>query len=212
MNLAQFTRIVKSFLPAYLSTNEYANLIAELKNYPNNKSLYLTGAQDVEKSEVWQGDCWSGIPIQNINSGEQQKITCTVISNSCDIDTNNERLSDRWITVTPTVPTKSYEQSLLTIHTPEQVRGHIEGIRNQKASDRIYFHQTALNEDRVALLDQSYSIPLHIFQQNARSRIFRLNNAGFYILLLKLSIHFTRMQEKIHRSQDEPNRGAKPPN
>jgi hypothetical protein len=33
--------------------------------------------------------------------------------------------------------------------------------------------------------------------------LFTLSNFGFYLYLLKLSIHFTRIQEKIDRSTGE---------
>lgn len=57
-----------------------------------------------------------------------------------------------------------------------------------------------LEEDHVALIHDAHTLPLSSFQaQQSRRKLFTLSQVGFYIFLFKLSVHFCRFHEKIHR-------------
>jgi hypothetical protein len=55
-------------------------------------------------------------------------------------------------------------------------------------------------EDHVIRLDDAHSMPVaaHIAAEH-REKLFTLSNTGFYMLVLKLSVHFCRLHEKVNR-------------
>ena len=54
-------------------------------------------------------------------------------------------------------------------------------------------------DESIILLDGIHVQPMDMFTNDSRKRLFRLNQVAFYAFLLKLSIHFTRMQEGVKR-------------
>ena len=58
----------------------------------------------------------------------------------------------------------------------------------------------ALEDEYVALLDDLHSIPAHAFERVAeKKKLFTLSMVGFYLFLLKLSVHFCRFHENVAR-------------
>ena len=60
-----------------------------------------------------------------------------------------------------------------------------------------------LEEDYVVRLDDAHSMPVaaHV-DAGDREKLFTLSNTGFYMLVLKLSVHFCRLHEKVNRSNE----------
>jgi hypothetical protein len=75
-------------------------------------------------------------------------------------------------------------------------------IKRQEVTSIFYFPANAQgSEDYIARLDELYSIPLKAHEaQPQRERVFNLSMVGFYLFLVKLSIHFCRFQEEVVRS------------
>ena len=57
-------------------------------------------------------------------------------------------------------------------------------------------------DEAVVFFDYTNSFDVHFIDRDKlkERRLVSLSYYGFYILLLKLSIHFTRIQEKVQRS------------
>jgi hypothetical protein len=55
------------------------------------------------------------------------------------------------------------------------------------------------SEDHIALLDDLHTLPLGMFQKADRPKLFTLSQVGFYLFVVKLSIHFCRFSEGISR-------------
>ncbi len=83
----------------------------------------------------------------------------------------------------------------------DRVEGQIKSIRKQEKTDIFYLPASATLPECVVMLDDIRPQPLSMFmrKENNRKRLFRLNNFGFYIFLMKLSIHFTRFGENLDR-------------
>ena len=75
------------------------------------------------------------------------------------------------------------------------------GGRNQ-AEYPIYLPRgKRLKYDAIVLLDRLNNCPAEIIRKEMieKQRLFTLSNYGFYLFLIKISIHFTRIREGVDR-------------
>ena len=75
-------------------------------------------------------------------------------------------------------------------------------IKEQKVTG-IFFLPAGggLQEDHIALLDDIYTMPGKVFEEEkAKSKAFTLSQIGFYLFVFKLSVHFCRFQEQVARN------------
>lgn len=151
-----------------------------------------------------QGDGWSSIQIVRFKDGARDKIKGLLLSNSCDIEASNPRDFAPRIVFAPLVPLINYISALKRKHTlkPQQIDAKIDAIRKQHVTSLFFLPKGAgLDADHMAILDDLHSIPLNSFREEiGRVKLFTLGQMGFYLFLLKLSIHFCRFQEGISRS------------
>lgn len=66
----------------------------------------------------------------------------------------------------------------------------------------FYLPKSKNLDEAVAFFDYTNSFDINYIDRESlkERRLVSLSNYGFYILLLKLSIHFTRVQEKVERN------------
>ena len=84
--------------------------------------------------------------------------------------------------------------------TDEQIHGLLDHVRKQRISQFLYLPSGPAGfEESVVTLDDIQSVPLSSLDGLQEQRIFALNQFGWYLLLIKLSIHFTRMGERLRR-------------
>ncbi|MGZ5601252.1 MAG: hypothetical protein ACXWFX_11735, partial [Methylobacter sp.] len=61
-----------------------------------------------------------------------------------------------------------------------------------------------LESDHIVLLDDLHTLPVKLFcEKNDREKQFTLSQAGFYLFLFKLSIHFCRFHENVLRDNEQ---------
>jgi hypothetical protein len=99
---------------------------------------------------------------------------------------------------------ENYKQELILekIKDEKSINNHIEDIKKQKITQILYLPKGAkLPEDCIVFLDRVQHCDNKSVSRNGISnqKIFVLSNYGFYLFLIKLSIHFTRIQEKVDR-------------
>lgn len=185
-------------LPIYLSDTEKYKLFQDInKNYPNIDYYALTDA-----TEFWQGDGWSKFDIYDFNDAKLKIISGLILSNTCDIYPENKRIIPNFINFCLVMNIKSYEDFLKSKNIDAgSIKDHIDAIKRQAVSTRFYLPpQQRIDYGYVALLDHVYTLPLNKFLENTSKKLhLRLSQAGFYIFLIKLSWHFCRMGEGIHR-------------
>lgn len=188
---------IKIYLPTYLSDETQKQLFENLKNFPNPFDMFL----HTSTNEILQGD---GLII-NIKN---KNLKIMVISNSCDIDINNKRYFESFMLYAPLFSLNKYKDSLINSGLKkDNVDNHINDIKKQKITQIFYLPSSAysnLTEDAFIFFDRITNISNNeIPRDNLKKiKIFSLNQSGFYIFLLKLSIHFTRMQERIDRGHN----------
>ena len=84
---------------------------------------------------------------------------------------------------------------------PQQINDRFQAIREQRVTTMFYLPKGgSLEEEYVALLDDLHTVPARIFEQVAeRKKLFTLSLVGFYLFVLKLSVHFCRLHEEVAR-------------
>jgi len=84
----------------------------------------------------------------------------------------------------------------------KKIEEHSHDIQTQRITQILYLPAGAqMNEDHIAFLDRTCHANTNIFFESdvVTQRKASFNNFGFYLFLLKLSIHFTRIREGVDR-------------
>ncbi|MEI0479300.1 hypothetical protein [Brachyspira pulli] len=183
---------IEKYLPKYLSPETEASLFENLKDFPKKFNIY----SNIKSNFLMQGD---GIVYNN------KKIL--LISNTCDMDsTNNKRFISMSILYAQICSLDKTEKILKkNNYDSSRINNFISSIKSHKVTNIFYLPKNeVLQEDSFIMFDKINNMPNNISQSELlENKLFTLNQTGFYLFLLKLSIHFTRMCEKIDR--DNPN-------
>jgi hypothetical protein len=189
---------IQVYLPKYLTPKEQAELVDQLRDF-ENRNYYAVG----HEQEMLQGDGWTKIEIVNLATGARDKIKGVLLSNSCDINPENPRDFPPRIVFAPLIPLQAYVDLLqsASVLKPAQIEAKLDSIRKQLVTSLFYLPKGGgLDADHIAILDDLHNVPLQMFLTEAeRVKLFTLGQMGFYLFLLKLSIHFCRFQERIAR-------------
>ena len=192
-------------IPYYLTAEDQRVLIDELRaiSQGGRADYILSPHQDSFKRTMLQGDGWRGFQLFLFDSGERHFIKGLVLSNSCDVDPGNSRDIPTRVIFAPLVRLSAYENLLRLSGVEEQRLGDkVAAIQAQKTTDMFFIPAGgALNEDYVVCFDDVHSMPMAAHAQaKDREKLFTLSNTGFYMLVLKLSVHFCRLQENVNRN------------
>lgn len=195
------TNDIKKYLPKYLSAESYKELIAGLKDFPNNMdSRFYT--KYLNDNVIYQGDGLSGCPTFNFLTMTRKDVHSIVISNTCDIDVSNERLFGSQIVYSPIIELDRYESILLQTIPREKIEAHLKSIKRQEITQILYLPSNggALKES-IVFLDRIFNVDNSFVKRDMLNelRTFSLSDYGSYVFLLKLSIHFTRIQDRVDR-------------
>ena len=192
---------LEKYLPKYLSSDSVKSLIDEIKMFPDNiDSRFYINSNSF--TDILQGDGLDELLIFNLPNPEQKLGPGIIISNSCDINPDNEKVYCSRVMYAPITSVKKYKALLEEDGIEmERINGHIHSAKKQHITQFFYLPQgNGLDEDHIAFLDFIISLPQNYFNtKSAFTKKFTLSNYGFYLLLFKLSIHFSRIQEKIPR-------------
>lgn len=189
----------QAFLPPYLSGEDRAKLYADLLKFPKIQNFYLSDSEE----ELLQGDGWTGFVAIDIASKTVGTKRGLILSNSCDIDLSNPTQLSPRVLYAPLIAFSSLRDLLSKRagKSPEQIDAHLESIRRQHVTNIFFLPSGPYGPDEsVAFLDNIWTDRVAGFLSRGRTRLFRLSQPGWYVLLLKLSIHFSRMQEGVRRS------------
>jgi len=137
-------------------------------------------------------------------TADRKQVRGIILSNSCDISPKNKRDIPANVVFAPIIKLKSFKSRLEQAHiSEEKIKSKFSSIRNQMITTLFYLPQGAgLDDEYIALLDDIHTVPYRIFSdQNNRSKLFTLSQVGFYLFVLKLSVHFCRFHEEIARDE-----------
>ncbi len=196
---------IKMYLPKYLSEDDTKRLLSELQNFPTNLDKRFYSSFLENEDIIFQGDGLTDFIVVNLPNEVFFKAPIIVFSNTCDIDNSNKRLFSSNICYAPLFSLESYKQELLEekIKNEQSINNHIEDIKKQKITQILYLPKGyKLPEDCIVFLDRlNHCDNNSISRDNISQRkIFMLSNYGFYLFLVKISIHFTRIQENVNRN------------
>lgn len=191
---------IRLSLPPFLSAESKTELISQLQQYPDNRNYYGTIPGETEPV---QGDAWRGFIAIDFETATHEHVIGFVVSNSCDIAAANEPADDQCILFAPILPLGRYVAMLEEAgDSPDQISSELDAIRKQSISRLFYLPaMPGHHEESVVPLDRLFAQPLRMMDLRAMQRFFTLNHYGWYLLLVKLSIHFTRMGEAVPRQQ-----------
>jgi len=193
---------IKQFLPKYLSETEQKNLLKEISDFPNNlDSRFYTRVLKNELT-IFQGDGIKGLEISNLPSHDYLNAKCLITSNTCDIAPENKRLFESRLTYCPIIDLEKYISNLeMQKIDSAKIENHIKDLKAQRITQILYLPSNDKIKDSIVFLDRINNSPTSVITKaNIKSkRLFTLSNYGFYMLLLKLSISFTRIGEGVDR-------------
>lgn len=133
-------------------------------------------------------------------------IKAMMISNSCQASLDNIRHYPPYITFAPIFSLSKWEALLLKNsngHEDSQaIAAHIDSIKAQRIASFFYIpFLGALGDECFVRFDCAFSIPLdqQFIEALLAQRLSTLNQTAIFLLILKLSIHFSRLQEKEMR-------------
>ncbi|MER9939028.1 hypothetical protein [Mesorhizobium sp. M0011] len=187
--------------PRYLTDASKDELRKRIQAYPNNQNFYSTKWEG--PPGPLQGDGWNGFEKLDFATANRYPVAGIVISNSCDIDEENKSLRMRNIVFAPIVPLSRYADQLRSSGklSDEKIATHLGAIKSQQKTELFYLPESNRTPEAIVQFDDVATQPLGAFAEAPKKeRLFRLNNYGFYILLMKFSIHFTRFGEALDRA------------
>lgn len=195
---------LKVYLPRFLSAESQRGLYEGLKGFPENmdKRIYTNFLEN--EKVVFQGDGLKDLLVINLPNPEIRPSPGMILSNTCDIDTDNRRNFPANVVYTPVFNLSKYKTMISSRwgKTDEQIEQHIHSIKRQEITQIFYLpaYSDRLGESFV-FLDRLNNISVkEIDRQNLKhQRLFTLSDYGAYLFLLKLSIHFTRIQDEVER-------------
>jgi hypothetical protein len=203
---------IKKYLPQYLSDTAVAKLFSELKVFPGNIDQRMYSSFLNDSKRVYQGDGYSGLLHCELPNPRADNLNGLILSNTCDIAQENERFMASRLVHSPILKLDKYYQLLIRRFVDtgkkeqEVIDQHIEAIKKQQISNIFFLPKGArLSEDSIILYDRVSSLPSDFIpeQEITSRRIFVLSDYGFYLFIVKLAIHFTRIKEGVIRT--EPN-------
>lgn len=199
---------IDEFLPQYLSELSANELKEQLKQFPTDgtKGTVYTSMLS-SNQEIFQGDGMAKIPYYDARSMEVRPVNVMVLSNTCDMSSNNRRFESINLCVAPLFNLEKYRNRLLTKgFTEQQIDSHIAEIKKQAVTHVVYLPKSdKLPYDAIVRLDKVCSVDRRKISAKdiLQNRLFTLSDYGLYLFLLKLSIHFTRIRERIDRNRGE---------
>jgi hypothetical protein len=190
---------IRVLLPKYLTPAEKDDLFEELKRFPDNASFYFD--RDDLRSELLQGDGWRGLVAIDFLTGNRKAVSGVILSNSCDIDSANLKAFPVNILFAPIIKLGKYVEKLrVEGRVDDQIQSLLTTIRKQRVANIFYLPSCpGITEEGFILMDDIHAHPLSDFLTRDRQPLFKLNQFFFYFFIIKLSIHFCRFQEGVHR-------------
>lgn len=197
---------LKNQIPFYLTAEPAQKELVQNLDALNRgvtNGYYISAAREPDADSMLQGDGWRGFQLFSFEAGEKRSVRGIVLSNSCDISANNERVIAPKIVFAPLVALSAIESRLIDRGFAEDaISGRITAMKSQSVTNIFYLPAGGpLDQDHIALLDDLHSMP--VSAHTGSEKLFTLSMAGFYLFAFKLSVHFCRLHEKVDRRPEK---------
>lgn len=201
------------YLPNYLSKEAQENLFSELSQFPANIDERIFTSYLKNDLTIFQGDGINNLTSINLPDSRIGQVPGIILSNTCDLDSANERLVPPRMIYATIVNFEKYKNMLVRdfVNTGrrslQKVESHLENIKKQRVSHMFFLPKGGgIESESIAFLDRINNLPPDTVDSSEllEQRLFTLSDYGFYLFLFKLSIHFTRVRENVFRTPTQP--------
>lgn len=198
-------------IPYYLTAEPAQKvLVAELKALSEGattKGYFIPRGYAPHATAMLQGDGWRGFQVFSFATGNRNAVRGIVLSNSCDVSLENERVLPPRVTFAPIVKLSKIQQRFAASGlNGEQIESRLQAIRSQSITNIFYLPKDGpLEDEYIALLDDLHSMPVEAHNKDTAEKLFTLSMVGFYLFVFKLSVHFCRLHENVDRSPNIAN-------
>lgn len=189
---------IREQIPYYLTQEQQAGLVKALADFPAGMNYYT----NKHEADLLQGDCWTSLQLIRFETAERKSVRGIVLSNSCDVAPENRRDTPVQLLFAPIISLDAFAAVLVKQGLQaESIESKLKAIREQKITSIFFLPKGgSLGADYIAVLDDIHSMPAKIFlEDDARTKLGTLSLSGFYLFLLKLSVHFCRFHENVDR-------------
>jgi hypothetical protein len=194
---------IRRHLPEYLNPDDKTKLFEELKSFPDNiDSRIYSSHPELSDKIIYQGDIVSNQPLVFLPNNTVKSNQVFIISNTCDIDLRNERVKTPRVVYCPIIQFQAYSQLVREYYdTMEAAVSHLNTIKKQRITSMFYLPEYGDVKESIVLFDSTnnYRLDESSLERMLENRVVSLANYGFYLFLVKLSIHFTRVEENVNR-------------
>lgn len=193
----------QEYLPYYLTHEKKVALDQELKKFPTVDYCLSKANKKHFENEILQGDGLTNLCMRTYGSNDIFDVVGIVLSNSCDISYENKRFMPVNILFAPLISLEQYRALLQQNGIAEdRINSRFDAIARQEVTDVFYLPAGGnLLEDSIISFQDIHYMPLKDYQAKSAvpQKIFTLSQVGFYLFLMKLSVHFCRFHENIDR-------------
>ena len=200
-------------LPSYLVDPEKSRLRNSLLRFvtkDKGEINYSDFYRDFDYSYFLQSDLVREIRFADWddNSATYDKVYthAIIISNTCDISFENKRgLNTKQCLLAPILDFDDYKANLISKgYTEEKVKEFSKNVREQLSSNIFYLPSNHKDKkEYIVLLDNIFWFPTaelnSYLDEINQTKITSLSHFGFYLFILKLSYHLSRLPEQCDR-------------
>lgn len=195
---------LKIYLPKFLSAESEKELFEGIKSFPENIDSRIYTSYLENSNYIYQGDGIKDMLVINLPEPLIKPTPSIILSNTCDIDIENQRMFPSQIVYAPILNLEKYIKTLLTKgnKSMDQIDAHVRSIKKQEITQIFYLPKLEGKlEESLVFLDRILNISNKFIPRDnlKNNRLFTLSDYGAYLFLLKLSIHFTRIKDKVER-------------
>jgi hypothetical protein len=210
--------LIRTFLPKYLTPELRENLFKTIQEqFPLSINPTEIYSKISETEYYYQGDCMVDIPFARFNEGkfETAFIMGIIISNTCDISPDNEKIDIPNIQFASVFSLKEYIETLKNKKLNQQkIDSFVNNLKENRISNLFYLPEKRIGQD--VILEESFvrfdinaTLPLPLFSRSIYNnsyapegdRLVSFSNYGFYLFLIKLSLHYCRFREGVFRNE-----------
>lgn len=204
----------ESLLPPYLTSDAKERLQNALKQFKRDGHdidyAHFYPLAPKKETDFLQGDLLSEIPMPYWNQETQSYETvyrdAIIVSNACDLSTDNHRsLNLKQCVLAPLLDFEEYIIDLKSSgYAENKLKTYLNEITHQKISNLLYLPPNPVNQKAyIAQLDKFFWVPvasLNGLKQNIeKERITSLSMFGHYLFVVKVSYHLCRLPEEKDR-------------
>jgi len=193
---------IRKFLPTFLSHGSDTAFLDEIRHFLQSESRPFYTQALREAPFIFQGDGLEGLLIINLPDTTTELGAGMVLSNSCDINPENERLFSASLCYAPIFSLPAYLDALRKEFAEDRVVSHERELRRQSITQIFFLPQGGkLENDAIVFLDRVISISNDTVDRSnlPDRRLFTLSDFGAWLFALKLSIHLCRIRDKVDR-------------